>query len=51
MMKEKLTVIREVLESIEVHGKDNLRRLLACMNSLDDVIQEAAKAEKEGNQQ
>lgn len=37
-MKEKLAAIREVMESIEVHGRDNIRRMLACINTLDDAI-------------
>lgn len=44
-MKEKLTAIREVLETVEVRGKENLRRLLACLNSLDDAIAEASKSD------
>lgn len=48
-MKEKLAAIREVMESIEVHGRDNVRRLLACMNSLDDVMAAVEAAEKEAS--
>lgn len=39
-MKDKLKAVMEVLETLEVHGKDNLRRLLACMNSLESIIQQ-----------
>lgn len=47
-MKEKLTAIREVLESIEIHGRDNIRRMLACINTLDDAIKMAESSEQGG---
>lgn len=37
-MKEKLTAVAQVLETLEVHGRDNLRRLLACLSTLEDVL-------------
>ena len=46
-MKEKLTAIREVLETVEVRGKENLHRLLACLNSLDNAIADLDKTAKE----
>lgn len=39
-MKEKLETIQKVMEKIEVHGHDNVRYLLACMNSLESIIQQ-----------
>lgn len=48
-MKDKVKAVLQVLETLEVHGKDNLRRLLACMNSLEDVMVELSKDEKEAS--
>lgn len=49
-MKEKLESVKQVLEGIEVRGKDNLRYLLACINTLEDVLlkmkQEKERAEE-----
>ena len=46
-MKDKLQAVMQVLETIEVHGKDNLRRLLACVNTLDEVLAALEKDDKE----
>lgn len=38
-----LTSIHNTLENVEVHGKDNMTRLVACMNALEQLIQEASQ--------
>lgn len=35
--------IRDTLENVEVHGKDNMLRMIACMNALEQLIQEASQ--------
>lgn len=35
--------IRDTLENVEVHGKDNMLRMIACMNALEQLIQEATQ--------
>lgn len=36
-MKETIRAIRTTLNSVEVHGKTNLDRLLACINALEQL--------------
>ena len=38
-----LKSILDTLENVEVHGKDNMTRLVACMNALEQLIQEESK--------
>lgn len=38
-----LTSMHSTLENVEVHGKDNMMRLIACMNALEQLIQEASQ--------
>ena len=38
-----LTSVRSTLENVEVHGKDNMMRLVACMNAVEQLIQEASQ--------
>lgn len=38
-----LTSIHNTLENVEVHGKDNMTRLVACMNAIEQLIQEESK--------
>lgn len=38
-----LKSILDTLENVEVHGKDNMTRLVACMNALEQLIQEASQ--------
>lgn len=36
-MKETIRAIRTTLNSVEVRGKNNLDRLLACINALEQL--------------
>ena len=36
--KMMIKAVREAMDDIEVHGKDNLDRLLGCMQVLDTLI-------------
>lgn len=38
-----LKSILDTLENVEVHGKDNMIRLVTCMNALEQLIQEASQ--------
>lgn len=38
-----LTSIHNTLENVEVHGKENMTRLVACMNAIEQLIQEASQ--------
>lgn len=38
-----LKSILDTLENVEVHGKDNMTRLVACMNAIEQLIQEESK--------
>lgn len=38
-MKEKLKSVLAVMDSIEVHGRENLRLMLACMNTLKEIAE------------
>lgn len=42
-----LKSILDTLENVEVHGKDNMMRLVACMNALEQLTQEAAQSTPE----
>lgn len=39
-----LKLVRVTLDSIEVKGKDNLDKLLGCINAVDSLIQVAETA-------
>lgn len=45
-----LKSILDTLENVEVHGKDNMTRLVACMNALEQLIQEASQPEQPAEQ-
>lgn len=47
MDKQKLQQLIRTLESIEVHGRDNLDKLLACIMFLDGEVKAIEKAESE----
>lgn len=47
MTKEEIQKIITTLESIEVHGRQNLDKLLACIMFLDGKVKELEKAESE----
>lgn len=47
MDKQKLQQLIRTLESIEVHGRDNLDKLLACIMFLDGEVKALEKAESE----
>ena len=38
-----LKSILDTLGNVEVHGKDNMLRMVACMNALEQLIQEASQ--------
>lgn len=40
-----LKSVLDTLENIELRGKDNHVRMVACMNALEQLIQEAAQPE------
>lgn len=39
-MHDTLSAILLTLETIEVHGKDNLSKLLGCINALESILSE-----------
>lgn len=45
-MKEMLITIINTLESIEVHGSDNMSKLLGCINALIQFINQEDGEEK-----
>ena len=47
MDKQKLQQLITTLESIEVHGRANLDKLLACIMFLDGEVKALEKAESE----
>ena len=47
MDKKKLQQLIRTLESIEVHGRDNLDKLLACIMFLESEVKALEKAESE----
>lgn len=47
MDKQKLQQLITTLESIEVHGRANLDKLLACIMFLDSEVKALEKAESE----
>ena len=47
MDKQKLQQLITTLESIEVHGRANLDKLLACIMFLDGEVKALEKAERE----
>ena len=42
MNRERITAVIVTLGKIEVHGKDNLSRLLGCMQELEKLMNEEA---------
>lgn len=47
MDKKKLQQLITTLDSIEVHGKNNLDKLLACIMFLESEVKALEKAESE----
>lgn len=45
-MKEMIQVIINTLESIEVHGSENMSKLLGCINALTQIINQEDGEEK-----
>lgn len=43
-----LQAVINTLNSIEVHGKDNLSKLLGCINLLESVLTEPDEQKEEG---
>ena len=41
-----LKSILDTLGNVEVHGKDNMLRMIACMNAIEQLIQEASQPEQ-----
>lgn len=51
MDKVIIQVVVSTLEDIEVHGKDNLSKLLGCINALENILNaEAPKEHKDGEE-
>ena len=38
-----LSSVRNTLENVAVAGKENMLRMIACMNALEQLIQEASQ--------
>lgn len=45
-----LKSILDTLGNVEVHGKENMVRLVACMNALEQLIQEASRPDQPAEQ-
>ena len=45
MNKERIAAVIVTLGKIEVHGKDNLSRLLGCMQELEKLMNEEDKGD------
>lgn len=45
MNRERIAAVIITLGKIEVHGKDNLSRLLGCMQELEKMMNEEDKAD------
>lgn len=45
-MKEMIQVIINTLESIEVHGSENMSKLLGCINALTQIMNQEDGEEK-----
>lgn len=41
-----LKSILDTLGNVEVHGKEHMVRLVACMNALEQLIQEASRPDQ-----
>lgn len=39
-----LSSVRNTLENVSVAGKDNMLRMIACMNAVEQLTQEAAQS-------
>lgn len=48
-MLEILSVIVSTLECIEVHGSDNMSKLLGCINALNQIINQPKDGEEVNN--
>ena len=38
-----LTSVRDTMENVEVRRKENMLRMIACMNAIEQLIQEESK--------
>lgn len=38
-----LTSVRDTMENVEVRRKENMLRMVACMNAIEQLIQEESK--------
>ena len=45
MNRERIAAVIVTLGKLEVHGKDNLSRLLGCMQELEKMMNEEEKAD------
>ena len=48
MNQQMLNAVINTLNSIEVKGKDNLDKLLGCINALEQMMAQAEKGEENG---
>lgn len=46
-MDARLYALRKTLNEIEVHGSENLDRLLGCIQTVENMIREAKADEKD----
>ena len=46
-MTNELKAIRLVLNQIDVHGVDNMSKMIGCIKMLDELIENARKNEEE----
>lgn len=46
-MDARLYALRKTLNEIEVHGSENLDRLLGCIQTVEEMIREAKADEKD----
>lgn len=49
-MHENLKAVLKVLETIDVHGRENLRGLLACINTIREMTETPVKKGGEKNE-
>ena len=45
MNRDRIAAVSVTLSKIEVHGRDNLTRLLGCIQELDKLMNEEDKAD------
>ena len=46
MASDRLAAVIVTLNKIETHGKENMKRLLACIQALEEIREEVSLAEQ-----